>query len=33
MATGDHPICRWDCDSILVDIMPIDKKVFGFSNK
>lgn len=33
MVIGDHPICRWDCDGILLDIMPIDKKVFGFSNK
>jgi hypothetical protein len=30
---GDHPICRWDCDGILLDIMPIEKNVLGFSNK
>lgn len=30
---GDHPICRWDCDGILIDVMPIDKSVLGFSNK
>jgi hypothetical protein len=33
MATGQHPICRWDCDGILIYIMPIDKRIFGFSNK
>lgn len=32
MSLGDHPICRWDCDGILVDIMPADKSVLGFSN-
>lgn len=30
---GDHPICRWDCDGILIDVMPIDKSVLGFSNR
>lgn len=30
---GDHPICRWDCDGILVDIMPTDKSILGFSNR
>ncbi len=29
---GNHPICRWDCDGILIDIMPTDKSVLGFSN-
>jgi hypothetical protein len=33
MSTGNHPICRWDCDGILIDIMPTDKNVLGFSNK
>ncbi|MFA5960549.1 MAG: hypothetical protein WC785_08525 [Tatlockia sp.] len=33
MAFGDHPICRWDCDGILIDVMPIDKSVLGFSNR
>ena len=33
MIFGDHPICRWDCDGILVDIMPVDKSVLGFSNR
>lgn len=33
MVLGDHPICRWDCDGILIDVMPIDKSVLGFSNR
>lgn len=30
---NNNPICRWDCDGILVDIMPTDEKVLGFSNR
>jgi len=30
---GDHPICRWDCDGVLIDVMPINKSVLGFSNR
>ena len=30
---GDDPLCRWDCDGILVDIVPTDKKILGFSNR
>ncbi|MFA6038538.1 MAG: hypothetical protein WC748_10515 [Legionellales bacterium] len=30
---GDHPICRWNCEGIFVDIMPIDENVLGFSNR
>lgn len=30
---GDHPICRWSCNGIYVDIMPTDESVLGFSNK
>jgi len=33
MMLGNHPVCRWNCDGILLDVMPIDKSVFGFSNK
>ena len=33
MSFGDHPICRWDCDGILIDVMPTDKNILGFSNK
>lgn len=29
----DHPICRWDCERIVVDIIPVEKSVLGFSNK
>lgn len=30
---SNHPICRWKCDHVLVDIMPTDKKILGFSNR
>lgn len=33
MFLGNHPICRWNCNDILIDIMPTDKSVLGFSNK
>ena len=33
MSSGNHPICRWDCDGILIDVIPTDKNVLGFSNK
>lgn len=33
MMAGNHPICRWNCDGILVDVMPTDESVLGFSNK
>ncbi len=33
MSFGNHPICRWDCDGILIDVMPTDKSVLGFSNR
>jgi len=29
----DHPICRWEYHGILLDVMPIDKKILGFSNR
>lgn len=32
MSFGNHPIRRWDCDGILIDVMPTDKNVLGFSN-
>jgi len=25
MSLGNHPICRWDCDGVLIDVMPTDK--------
>lgn len=33
MSFGNHPICRWDCDGILIDVMPTDQSVLGFSNR
>lgn len=33
MSSGNQPICRWNCDGILIDIMPTDKSVLGFSNR
>lgn len=27
------PICRWQIDSVLVDVMPDDEKILGFSNR
>lgn len=33
LSFGNHPICRWDCDGILLDVVPIDRNVLGFSNK
>jgi hypothetical protein len=27
------PLCRWLCSSIKVDVMPIAREVFGFSNR
>ncbi len=30
----DSPvICRWRIDSVIVDLMPCDESIFGFSNK
>lgn len=29
----DSPICRWEVNDILVDIMPTDETILGFSNK
>lgn len=30
--TEDAPICRWTGHGIILDVMPIDEKVLGFSN-
>jgi hypothetical protein len=27
------PLCRWRYDSVIVDVMPIDARVLGFSNR
>ncbi|GAB6097210.1 hypothetical protein JCM14469_34640 [Desulfatiferula olefinivorans] len=29
----DSPICRWEVDDLLVDIMPTDETILGFSNR
>lgn len=29
----DAPICRWKKGSLIVDLMPIDEKILGFSNR
>ncbi len=29
----DSPVCRWDFEGIMVDVMPTDEKILGFSNK
>lgn len=28
----DAPICRWRLEDLIVDLMPTDEKIFGFSN-
>ena len=33
MPFGNNPICRWDCDGVLLDVVPTDKNILGFSNK
>lgn len=30
---GDNPICRWAHGGVLVDVMPTDEKILGFSNR
>ena len=29
----DDPICRWYIDDVMVDVMPTDENILGFSNK
>lgn len=31
--SNNHPICRWTYENILLDVVPIDKKILGFTNK
>ena len=31
--TPDAPICRWRIRDIIVDLMPTDERVLGFSNR
>jgi predicted nucleotidyltransferase len=32
-SSSDHPICRWTIDNLLVDVMPTDETILGFSNR
>lgn len=27
------PVCRWTCGSLTLDVMPLDEKILGFSNR
>jgi len=29
----DHPLCRYEYSGVIVDIMPTDEKILGFSNR
>ena len=31
--SDDAPICRWVTDNIILDVMPIDTEILGFSNQ
>ena len=31
--SADAPICRWQIDSLSVDVMPMEKTVLGFANR
>lgn len=31
-ASDDSPICRWKCEELILDVMPIDKSVLGFGS-
>lgn len=30
---SDHPVCRWSFQEVIVDVMPTDEKILGFSNR
>jgi len=30
---SDHPVCRWSFHDVIVDVMPTDAKILGFSNR
>ena len=32
-ASEGAPVCRWKCGSVLLDIMPLDQTILGFSNR
>ena len=31
--TPDAPLCRWRRDDLIVDVMPVDEQMLGFSNR
>jgi hypothetical protein len=31
--TPGAPLCRWRLDDIIVDVMPVDERILGFSNR
>ncbi|MGC9195391.1 MAG: hypothetical protein ACP5IL_08050 [Syntrophobacteraceae bacterium] len=30
---SQHPVCRWSFQEVIVDVMPTDEKILGFSNR
>lgn len=30
---SEHPVCRWSFQEVIVDVMPTDEKILGFSNR
>lgn len=30
---AEDPICRWRCGAMVLDLMPLDEKILGFSNR
>lgn len=30
---SEHPVCRWSFQEVIIDIMPTDEKILGFSNR
>ena len=30
---SDHPVCRWSFHEVIVDVMPTDAEILGFSNR
>jgi len=32
-STPGAPLCRWKHDGIILDVMPLDPKILGFSNR
>ena len=30
---SDHPVCRWSFHDVIVDVMPTDAEILGFSNR